>query len=162
MFTRSRLHGGVVTQRIANPLPRLENKAKNLEKMAQMGVSGGSVCKNAFSAILCGLALSVTACGERPAAPCPAISPPVDAAPELAGGRQFRSRCIVLKGGGSWECYPEEARAILQICGLGNNPGCEAEARAAVDAISLKRARDGGAAALLDIHDAAVSDRAER
>ena len=84
MFTRSRLHGGVVTQRIANPLPRLENKAENLEKKAQTGPSGGSVCKNALSALLCGLALSVTACGAPAAAPCPAISPPVDAAPELA------------------------------------------------------------------------------
>jgi hypothetical protein len=146
----------VVTQRIANPLSPIENIRFFLAKTALGGRNGARTCKTLCTGAA---ALALAGCGAPTVAPCPSIAPPVDVAPELAGGPQFRSRCIVLTGGGSWECYPGEMRAILDICGLGGNPGCEAEARAAVDAISLERARSSGAAALLDIHDAAVASR---
>ena len=157
--TRLRLHGGVVTQRIANPLPSVEKIGIFLAQTAQRGRNIGPTCNK----LLTGAALlALAACGSPGVTPCPSLAPIVDTAPELAGGPEFRSRCIVLEGGGSWECYPAEYLAILDICGLGNKPGCEAEARAAVDAISLESARANGAAALLDIHDAAVADMAGR
>ncbi len=153
--TRLGLYGGVVTQRIANPLPGLEKLRLFLAKTAQRGRN----TRRTWQKLSTGAALlALAACGSPEVKPCPSVAPVLDPAPELAGGPEFRSRCIVLEGGGSWECYPGESLAILDICGLGNKPGCEAEARAAVDAISLERARANGAAALLDIHDEAVAD----
>ena len=98
MKTGLRLHGGVVTQRIANPLPRLVSKAEFLSQSAEKGPKRGPFCHNGVKAALGGLALVLTACGEPNAAPYSPEPAAVDGAPELAG-EPFPDECEGLPAG---------------------------------------------------------------